>query len=492
MRYALISQQLLSGNGIRLPIIRLEDNYVPVDGAIPFLEQPPLLPILIAMLGGITPQNFLAAQILNVIFHTITAVFTFLLMKKIHDNNRIALLTGVLVATSFPLLRLTHHIWSETTFIAFTVITLYFAVSYSHSDRHPSCRRLIAAGIFAGASILTRFAGISLISVFLWEALIAVKKKQPVSQFLYIILSTAIPAITTIALLIRNHIISGTIRGVHQVGPDRSYFDAFTGIMDMIFRQFQLGPRPVMLITIFSILFLLYIAISAHARKELSRFFHSGLDSIIVFIISYTLLITATLAEKQPRFELRYAAPLVPFLFIMCSFIIVFLWNRVKLRGFHTLSLYGMILSFCIITFGTSYKTYINLPEFSYIQKKAYSILNSPTYNWINQRYQKDVIITTNRPYHLSFFGGYSTVVLPHKRFDPNIHILDERDMKLPDRMYEFRSPVLVLFEEVEERYDGRYLAQLFNKRKDNDDFTFVREFPDGVIYELKKNSGSR
>jgi hypothetical protein len=486
MRYALISHQILSGNGIRLPIIRLEDNYIPVDGAIPFLEQPPLLPIILAMLGGITPQDLLAAQVLNVICHVVIAVFTFLLMIKIHKNNGIALLTGVLVTTSFPLLRLTHHIWSETTFIAFTVTTMYFVVSYRHSNSLPSCRRLVAAGIFAAASILTRFAGISLISVFLWEILIAIKKKQPYSKLLHIILSISIPVITTIALLTRNQFVSGTIRGVHQIGPDRSYLEALTGTINIIFKQFQLGPRPFMLITIFVVSFFLYILISVDTRKEFFKSSLSGLDSIIIFIFSYTALITATLAEKQPRFELRYAAPLVPFLFIMTSFVIIFLWHRVQLRGFPKLSFYGIILTFCIVIFGNGYKTFINIPEFFYIQEKAYSLLKSRTYNWINEHYQKDVVITTNRPYHLSFFGGYTTLVLPHKRFDPNIRVIDKRDIKLPNRMSDFGSRVLVLFEEAEEKYDGRYLTELFSKREDRDSFILSHEFPDGVVYELK------
>ena len=50
MRFGLISEQILSGNGIRVPLIRLEDNYVPVNGAIPFLDQLPLVPILFALM----------------------------------------------------------------------------------------------------------------------------------------------------------------------------------------------------------------------------------------------------------------------------------------------------------------------------------------------------------------------------------------------------------------------------------------------------------
>ncbi len=139
MRFGLISQQILSGNGIRVPIIRLEDNYVPVKGAIPFLDQMPLLPILLALLGGVTPQNFLPAQIVNLISHAVISLFIYLIMKNL-CNRGIALLTGIIVSFSYSLLWLTNHISSDPLFVALTVATMFFLILTRNSNRYQFSR----------------------------------------------------------------------------------------------------------------------------------------------------------------------------------------------------------------------------------------------------------------------------------------------------------------------------------------------------------------
>ena len=521
MQYALVSQEILSGNGIRLPVIRLLDNHIPVNGTIPWPAQSPLLSLLFATLGGVTPQNILPSQIINVISHVVISIFTFLLMKKLYDNNGIALLTGILVSLSYPMLRNANHMATESLFIALTTAALFFLILSRHSDGNRSIGNLFLASICASAAILTRFVGISLIPVFFWEAFILVnpvrkdgtlnhtlfgnkykdlsssppqgagpsngiKNKRLKLKYVSAILAAMLPIITTGALFIRNYMHSGTIFGWNPPPFERSYLNAFTGTINMIFQQFPLGSRPVTLITICMILFILYIIVNTKARSGLSKYVHSGLDLIVIFIVTYTVLIFLSNAKSQSVFELRYVSPLVPFLFILCSIIIVFVWERVKFRGYPKLALVGIILSLGIITSGNCYKTYLRLGGFFYKQESRYNILKSPTYNWIKENYGENTIIATNRPYEFSFFGGYSTVFLPHRRFDKNYRI-DNIGLILPNRMSKIGSRVLVLFEKVEEKYEGSYLTGLFNKRQDNDNFVLIREFQDAVVYHLKE-----
>jgi len=484
MRYALISQQILSGNGIRIPLIEF-DNIIPVDGTVPFLVQPSLMPILLAMLGGVAPQSFLAAQILNVICHVAIAIFTFLLMRNF-CNKYIALLTGILVSTSFPMLYVTNHFISEPLFITLTVVAIYFLIT-SRDIKYQHNHRLILAGICASAAILTRYAGIALLVVFFWEAFILIKNKKLKSNYGHILLAITIPLTTIVLLFARNYMILGTIEGINLPKPERSYLDALTGTIEMLFMQFQLGKNSIILIILFMMLFIISIFINTTIRRELLKFFHSGLDLIIIFIISYTILISYTLANQQPYFELRYVIPLVPFLFIISIFIIVFVWERIKFKRFSKLSLGGMILSLGIIAFGNSYKTHLNLPEFFYKNEKVYSILQSCTYKWIKENYGNDIIIATNEPYRLSFFGGYSTIIFPNKKWIPNYPIPENMEHLLPKRMSEVGAQVLALFDGLKEQHYGSYLARLFNERKDYDKFTIAYECPDGVVYHLKK-----
>jgi len=402
-------------------------------------------------------------------------------------NKYISLLTGILVAFSYPLLLNTHHIWSETLFIALIVSTVYFLALSRQNIPHRFNRNLLLAGICASASILTRNAGIALIPLFFWEAFIYMKKKRPDFKYASNILAVMLPVITIAAMFLRNYMISGTLRGFNQASPERSYLDAFGGTVDTIYRQFQLGKNTFILIILLMMLLILYILITTRLRKGILKYFASGLDSIIVFQVCYTALLVMTMAKQAWRFEMRYASPLVPFLFITTIFTLVFVWEGTEFRKFSKLSFIGMISTLVIIAAASLYKTYLNLPEFSYRQEKAYSLLDSCSYKWIKENYEKSTIIATNRPFHLSFFGGYSTIALPHRRFDSTIAVPENMATVLPDRMSNFGSRVLVLFEEAEDKYEGSYIAQLYNNKKTNNEFNLAYECPDGVIYNLKE-----
>lgn len=486
MIYALISQEMLSGNGISLPIIfNLEDNYDFINGTIPYVGGPPLLPILFALLGGVTPQNFLPAQIINVISHVAVAIFTFLLMKKLYGKQGIALLTGMLVSLSFPLLWNTHYIITESFYISLAVAAIYFSTLSRHSDQQQLNRNLFIASICTSASVLTRFAGVALIPVFFWGIFVLAKNKK-IKFRLTSIAIIILPLITTGALFLRTYFVSGTIHGIALPSPERSYLEAFTGTIKMIPLQFGLGEDLITSVAIITVLLILYIIVNINVRTELSKYVHSGLDLIIVFIISHTALITHAMAKSQTVFELRYMSPLTPFLFVLYMIFFAVVWDTAKIRGFKRLSACGLILSLGLITSGNCYKTYMNSEAVFSKQTGHYRILNSPTYIWLKENYPGNVRVTTNRPFHLSFFGGYSTIRLTHRRFE-NYRIPDNMESFLPKRMSKFGSRVLVLFEDVDEQYEGSYLSGLFNKREDDKNFVLMHEFPDGVVYNLKE-----
>lgn len=486
MNYGLVSQQILAGNGIRIPIIGILgfDNTLPVNGTVPFLVQPPLLPMVLSLLGGLSPQSFLAPQILNFVCHIVISILVFLIMKHF-SNQGIALLSGVLVSISLPLLDVTHRITSEILFTALTVASIYFLTLSRHCINYS--RNILFASIFASAAILTRYAGIALLAMFFWEIIIVIRNKKLRERYWVIILVIAIPILTIAVLFVRNYIELGTIRGISLPMPERSHMDSFMGMIKMLFLQFQLGKLSAILMAAFIGALVLCIFSNAPSRKEALKVFNSGLDYFIVFIISYLALIYITLVKDQPYFELRYVTPLVPFLLIVIITLIVSVWTNIKLQVSPKLSLTGLILSLALITAIISYKTYLYIPEFFHKQTSQYSILNSCVYNWIKVNYDGDVIITTNEPYRLSFFGGYSTFIMPNRKWVPNVPIPENMDILLPVKMRETGSEVIALFEGVKEQHFGAYIATLFNSKEEDDNFYKVYECSDGVVYEMKE-----
>jgi hypothetical protein len=484
MTYSLVSQQILSGNGIRIPMIWFSSSAVPVNGTVPMLMHPPFFAILLAILGGVTPQNYLPAQILNVICHILISIFTYLLMKNLFYKKWFSLLTGILVSVSFPLLRVTHHIWSETLFISLTIASVYFLTISRHSIGNRYYYNLFLASITTSAAILTRNTGIVILALFLWEAIVLIKNKKPGIKYVFI--AMILPILTIIMLYYRNYMVSGLIRGYVQFEVEHSFWVAITGTLKMLFSQFHLGKRSIVAISILVALYTMFIILNSNARKALSEYLRSGLDLIIIFIVAYITLICIAMIKMQPQFELRFMSPLVPFLFILGVFSIIFIFKIMESNGFYALSLTGIILSLTILTSVNLYKTYLALPEFFHKQKKLYSILNSCTYKWLEKYCDKKNIIVTNKPYHLSFFGGYSTVVLPHKEYI-NIQVPEDMGSILPVRMAEIGAKILVLFNKVEKEDFGIYIAKLFFERKNYDKFTLVYKCPDGVVYKLKE-----
>ncbi len=392
----------------------------------------------------------------------------------------------MLVSFSYPLLRATNHISTEPLFIAFTVAVIYFLTLSRDSRDHRFRRNFLIAGLCASISIMTRNAGIAIIPVFFWEALVLFKNRRPEYKRLSTVLAISLPVITALSIFIRNYIVSGSLRGFDQASPERSLPEALDGTLKMMFDQFHLGGNAIILIKFSVLVFIGFIIFSADIRKKLLKSVTEGLDLTIVFMVSYTALICLTMAKQQWRYELRFVYPLVPFMFIIVLHMITLMWNSIKERVYK-LSIAGMILSISIVAIGSCYKTIVNIQEFSYKQEKTYSLLSSCAFDWIKQNVAKDTIIATNRPFHLGFFGGYSTVALPHKRFNPTINVPEDMERLLPERMSGFGAWILALFEEAEEQYEGRYVAGLFNTSMSNSKFDLAYECKNGVVYKRKE-----
>jgi hypothetical protein len=364
---------------------------------------------------------------------------------------------------------------------------VYFLILSRYSNDIKSLRYLFIASICTSASILTRYAGLALIPVFFWQILILIRNKNIKIKHVPTIITAILPFMTTAALFASAYIVSGAILGRNPPPTERSYLSALTGTIKMSLLQFDLSNSQVQIILICTTLFILYILINSDARRELSKYIRSGLDLILLFIISYTVLISFAMTKAQTVFELRFMSPLVPFLFILYFLTIMLLWEKLRSKGYSRLSFCVLTFFLGLIIFANSYKTYMKSGDVFSQDVGHYRILNSPTYHWIKNHYGQDVIITTNRPFHLSFFGGYSTIRLPHRRFNENFRVPDNMESFLPDRMIQLGSRVLVLFEKADEQYEGRYIASLFKNRKGDTNFVLSHNASDGVVYSLKK-----
>jgi len=76
MRYAAVADQLRGGAGLRTPLFYMSDS-PDASGTIPYTVQPPLFPVLLSVMGGISPDRLWPARVINVLAHIVACLFAF-------------------------------------------------------------------------------------------------------------------------------------------------------------------------------------------------------------------------------------------------------------------------------------------------------------------------------------------------------------------------------------------------------------------------------
>jgi len=308
-RYSLVSQQLLNGRGLRVPIVYFSDetkNNPDAAGTIAFLEQPPMISMLLAMLGGVGPGDLFPARVLNVSGLVIVALFCALITNRLVNtqcaqrnmrnsirttqharrNTILGIVCGIAVAFAYPLLLVSRFWFSELIFTAFMVVCIWLLISARQSAKRGPC--LFGAGIFAAAAIATRFAGVALIPVFLWNAVVSAKNKNAKRLITGTFISTVVPVFAVGVLLARNFVLSGTVRGFHQPDQKRPWYVAAYGILSKISGQLGIqklfGDRLALILIGVAVLIAAVIFLN-HKRSDIVRIFRAGFDLILVFIV---------------------------------------------------------------------------------------------------------------------------------------------------------------------------------------------------------------
>jgi multisubunit Na+/H+ antiporter MnhC subunit len=490
MRFALVSQQILSGKGLRMPIIGGGESPDKPDssGTVPFLVQPPLLPIVYAIFGGVTPEKVWPAQVLNIFSHIMVAIFSCLIVGRLRSTG-VGIATGIAVAFAFPLLDVSHYAWSEPLFIALVITSIWCLMSSRHLK--PRWSYVLGSSCLSAAAIATRTAGVALLPLFLWEAILMWKNRNRQTNINFNLLWLLIPFVTVGILFTRSYLLSGTIRGFDQPDPERTWCAAIYGIMCDIGGQLGIyGLGDKFLLGFFFSVPLIFILIFLNSQKdEFFQIFWSGFDLVIVFIAIYTGVIIYTMHKYQPLFERRYTAPLLPFLIISAMVILDFGWRTLLVTRMCKYANHGLMLSLVLIIGLIIYRTYSH-PLTLYLENANKKFVESQTYCWLIKECPARSIVYTNKAFRLAFFGGYPTLRLATREHYPNFHIPDDMQTQLPKSMSEVGARYLILFADrkgLDEKYYGKFISSLSKRENVSDKLTIMYECPDGVVYSLRK-----
>lgn len=500
MRYALVSQQIASGKGVKSPIIQFRGLVPDSHGNVHFIEQPPLFPAILAVFGSVTHEKIWPGQMLNILCHLSITILSWLIAKKI-VGNVVAFIVGLTVALSISLLGVCNFLWSEPLFITLILAAVYCLLS-SRSSKHPGLW-VLAAGVSASAAVATRYSGIAILPLFVVETGYLWKKKLPTKTSICRVLCLLLPIFTTAALLTRNKLLLGIFRGFHQAPVGRSIMSSVVGVVTNTLDELAIHGVGVELLRLIGLweyrkLFLLPVVLilvlwlglllRRNRLREIFKEHHAGYDLILIFITGYALLINYGMFRYQPHFEGRFFAPLVPFLLILIVSLLnphySSLSNRFLKIERNVKTVILISLMFCsVIWFFKNTSRFFEKPGW------VNRIDSSDVFCWVKSNISTQGTIATNRPFDVSFYGGYSTLNLPSRHWDRCTLIPENMREALAERMEQTRADHLLLFTDedgLHEKHFGKFIAEL-SRREHSEPYVMVFECSDGVVYRLNR-----
>jgi 4-amino-4-deoxy-L-arabinose transferase-like glycosyltransferase len=195
--YLSVAQNLTAGHG-----------FVNYDGR-PFVDQPPLYPLLLAALGllGIAPAG--AACGINVTaFALIVCAAARWLLRHV-PSVLMAVIGTAAVLLSAPLLFVSRFAWTETLFILWVLLALS---QVERSLREGKRSALLLAAGFSALAVLTRYSGVSVIVAGAVVLLLAIER-TPIRRIRDVGFFALASTLPFAAWCIRNYRVSGTLMG---------------------------------------------------------------------------------------------------------------------------------------------------------------------------------------------------------------------------------------------------------------------------------------
>jgi 4-amino-4-deoxy-L-arabinose transferase-like glycosyltransferase len=313
------ARHLLAGDGFSTSIIlyesQLQFSHVPA----PLTVWPPGLSWLVLLPMKLGMSGEAAAFVLCVIGHLVTTWLIFVLARRF-AGPWIAAIAAIAWLLHAIALMMVLALYAEPIFIAFTLAS-YFALIEAGKEEGWSMRWLLLAGAAAACSILMRYSGVlwpAAAGLWLLWAAVRGRSWQPIrAAFIF----GALPALTTIALFLRNFLLTGRFSGgqFEYGGPAGVLVVARHLLWDsnMILGK-VLRMSPIMFALVVATLIVAIVLAARKLRASEPRDAATGLAiSSIVVLVAF--LVGNAIKSSLVFVDYRYWLPALPFLAILLS-----------------------------------------------------------------------------------------------------------------------------------------------------------------------------
>jgi hypothetical protein len=158
MNYVDVARNIVNGRGITQSTLGYNQHHFAVTGEIPtpFVTQPPVYPLLIALTSRFAVAYPDAALLVSTVFYGLVLLATFLMMRAWYDEQA-ALLSVACILFYYPLLQVSSFAWSEPVGIAFC-FAAYWLLAHARQASARQGQMVFLAGLVMGLAFSTRYA----------------------------------------------------------------------------------------------------------------------------------------------------------------------------------------------------------------------------------------------------------------------------------------------------------------------------------------------
>jgi 4-amino-4-deoxy-L-arabinose transferase-like glycosyltransferase len=489
MNYVDVARNISEGRGIKQSSLGFNQKQFSIeqDIPVPFVSQPPLYPITIAVISFFGISHSDGALLVSVISYALLLGIVFLLTKALFDKY-VALLSVGLLLFYYPLRLVASYACSEPLGLVFvfgSFLVLIHACDASEKSRRWGWTWL--SGLLAGLAFSCRYALISTVLTGIVFTVLTFRNRVKKNLLDYI-LGFLVPFLAVVG---HNFLVSGFI--VQQPNPSesglrRNLADAFWSLFGKTLHLFDHKVEAGLL---FSLIFVM--ALILLIRKKLTSEIKSVLFSgKRIILILWPCLYLSLLIIQRTRFHFDPITPRfmvfvgVPMVVVLCAFVSsVVRWKPLWV-------ILGTVL-ISVFAFGKELTATIRTPDYDLRQV----IRGSERLNWVNENTAAkdliigddavDIVFYLNRPAVISFSPYPYTDYVDYDR-------ITGYAQKHRDRYSRFFVVLRKRFrtqETIQKRY-GPFVSDLFLKRIDTyPGLNLIEELNNGLVYEIQPSQES-
>lgn len=272
----------------------------------PYTAQPPLYPILIAILMHFGIGSEQSAQLIPILSLAFL-VFPIFFIGRILGGNITGYLSCITCLFLTPLLLITSFAWTEMLFILLSSLSIFYLIKYNEEFKNIN---LYIAGIFTSFAILTKYIGIILL--FIGLVTIICKNRDQIKQIMYNIVVFGLLSSFPISLwFYRNITITSNFSGADRGKSNETLIIIIEKTTHILLNDFNF-----IFFVFISILLILLFVYSFKNKEFILKYFKKNYI-ILSYIFSYiVILLSIKSFWAFDPIDSRLLSPIYPFMII--------------------------------------------------------------------------------------------------------------------------------------------------------------------------------